>query len=197
MTLSGGTANTLSGPIVVNSGILATANGASLKNVAGPITVAAGAALALSGGFDSYVDSSPLILNGTGNGTTGALDGIGNLTLSGSITLNTDSKITHAWNSFALNGNLSAIGGGKNLELRITVSGQPSFAVNGNMSLGSGTLTIGGVSGGASVVLAGSNNMSAVTVLSNGIVAFSSTNSIGSSGTYSSWRHAAPVRSIC
>ena len=183
VTLSGGTANTLSGSILVASGILGAANGASLKNVSSPIIVATGAALSLSGGFDGNVPGTSIVLNGTGNGSIGALDGSGNLTLSGAITLNTDSKITHSWNYFILNGNISGTGAGTNLELRVTVSGQPSLSVNGNISLGSGTLTVSGVAGSASVALAGTNSLAGVAVMNNGTVCFSSTKAIGGSGT--------------
>ena len=182
LLLSGGTANTLGGSILITNGVLASDNGASLKNVTGAITVGAGAALSVAANFDGNGNNSPIVLNGMGNGTIGALHGLANQTLTGPITLNTDSKISHDWNNFTLNGGISASSGSNNLEMVISVSGQAPLAANGNVNLGLGSLTIRSVSGGASVMLGGTNTLGGVVVLTNGTVLFNSTNAIGGTG---------------
>ncbi len=110
LLLSGGTANTIGGTIVITNGSIQTPNGASLKNVTATIVVATGTELRVGGNFDNNANSCPLVLNGTGdgNGSEGALHGSYNQTMNGPITLNSDSKISHDWNLFTLNGPITA-----------------------------------------------------------------------------------------
>ena len=182
LLLSGGTADTIGGTIIITNGQIQTANGASLKNVTASIIVATGAVLTVNGNFDNNANSCPIVLNGTGNGSVAALYGYGNQTMNGAITVNSDSKISHSYNIFTLNGNLTAPSGSNNLEMSITVSGQPALAVNGNVNLGLGTLTVSSVAGGAAVTLGGSNTLGGVVVQNNGTVVFGSTNAIGGIG---------------
>ena len=182
LLLSGGTADTIGGTIIITNGQIQTANGASLKNVTASIIVATGAVLTVNGNFDNNANSCPIVLNGTGNGSVAALYGYGNQTMNGGITLNSDSKISHSYNIFTLNGNLTAPSGSNNLEMSITVSGQPALAANGNVNLGLGTLTVSSVAGGAAVTLGGSNTLGGVVVQNNGTVVFGSTNAIGGIG---------------
>lgn len=183
LLLSGGTANTIGGMIVITNGAIQTANGASLKNVTATIVVAAGTELRVAGAFDNNANSCPLVLNGTGDGSgsEGALHGYYNQTMNGPITLNSDSKISHNWNLFTLNGPITA-SGNYNLEMAITVSGQATLAANGDINLGLGTLTISSVAGGAPVTLNGVNTLGGVVVQTNGTVVFGSANAIGGSG---------------
>ena len=184
LLLSGGTANTIGGTIVITNGSIQTPNGASLKNVAATIVVATGTELRVGGNFDNNANSCPFVLNGTGdgNGSEGALHGSYNQILNGPITLNSDAKISHDWNLFTLTGPITAASASNNLELAITVSGQSPLAVNGNVNLGLGNLTVSSVAGGAPVTLGGSNTLGGVVVQTNGTVVFGSTNAIGGSG---------------
>ncbi len=82
-TLSG--ANTFTGPIVINAGILSSTNANGLGTSAGGVTVNTGATLQVSGG---NTQADAIVLNGTGStGSNGALRKTGNNTtnLSGSI----------------------------------------------------------------------------------------------------------------
>ena len=174
--------NTFSGGVQINQGTFdCTAD--SLYAASGTLSVAAGTVLKTHSGWTGHYTSAIfIVLSGTGDATYGALHGLENFTLTGPITLNTDSKITHDWNNFTISGQITAAGGGKNLELMNQVSGQPGLQVNGNVNLGTGTLTINGVAGGSAVTLAGSNTLSGVTVPANGTVLFNSTNALGGSG---------------
>ncbi len=187
--------NVVSGPILVNAGSLTTASGKAFQNITGDITVAAGATFGANANFDGAILSNDIYLSGTGVGTPpgyvnsnttipssptadiynastmpwGALDIYGNAVLSGTITLNTDSKITHSWNYGTINGPIIATGAGKNLELRTYQSGQFDLIINGSISLGTGALTITGT-GNQGVTLGNSNNFSGGTYLTAGIL---------------------------
>jgi autotransporter-associated beta strand protein len=161
LILSG--ANTFSGGIRVNQGLVeCTAD--SLYAASGTITVSAGAVLNVRSAWTgNYQASAPLALSGTGNGIYGALNGGENFTLNGVITLSTDSKISHDYNDFTLNGNIT--GSDRNLELLSTQSGQPALRVNGSIQTGNGTLT---KTGAGSVVLAGMNTYTGDTLIQDG-----------------------------
>jgi autotransporter-associated beta strand protein len=173
LLLAGGTNNTIGGSIVITNGQLKTANGAALKNVTASITVLSGAVLNLNANFDGNSNSSPIFLNGFGDGILGALHGDRNQTLNGLITLNSDAKISHDFNNFTLTGGI--VGSNKNLELISSKVGQPGITVSGNVQLGSGVLTKTGPSW---VSLSGSNALGGVT-LTEGTIFFTSSNSIG------------------
>ena len=191
--------NVLSGPIMVNGGLLGTVNGKAFKYISGSVTVASGASFEANDAVDGTTITNSFFLSGPGGSASGyvgnaatpdgtyngepmpfgALDLHGNVTLSGPIALNADSTITHGYNAATLNGLISAGGAGKNLVLAITVNGQSALAANGAINLGTGVLTVAGVPGGASVTLGGTNTWAGVTVLTNGVAVFNSTNAIG------------------
>ena len=193
--------NSLAGPIVVNGGLLGTVNGKAFKGITGSITVASGASFEANDDIDGTTFTNGFFLSGTGGSASGyvnnaatpdgtyngepmpfgALDVHGNVTLSGTITLNADSAITHGYNVATLNGPIIATGAGKNLAMNITVNGQYALTANGGINLGTGGLTVGGVANGASITMAGTNNWAGVTVLSNGIAIFNTTNALGGS----------------
>ena len=183
--------NTMTGPITVSEGILGAATGLAFSGITGPITVAAGATFDVSGNFDGASLANSITLNGTGvgaipagyiantatpdgftyRGTVGPLGAIDihhNATLSGTITLNTDSRITHSWNLATLSGPIVAAGAGKNLELRTAVAGQADLVIGGSMSLGTGALTVNAAGIPSGVRLAVSNNFSAGTIVNRG-----------------------------
>lgn len=194
--------NIISGPIVVNAGLLGTVDGKAFANVSGSVTVASGASFEANAGFDGTIFTNAIFISGTGGAAAGyagnvntpdgiynnepqplgALDLHGDSTLNGAITLNANSKITHGFNFSTINGNIS--GAGYNLQLAITVGGQFPLYINGNINLGTGILTISGFPGASYTSLTGSNTLGGVAVLTNSAVFFGTTNAIGGSGQY-------------
>jgi autotransporter-associated beta strand protein len=179
--------NNLKGPIAVNSGLLATVDGAAFLGITGNITVASGAAFSANGGLDDSTLMNNFYLSGSGDAPTGwvgnastpdgtyatepsfgALDLLGNVALGGTITLNTNVVITHGYENAAINGPIVAAGAGQNLQLVTTVDGQPDLTINGNMTLGSGVLTVNG-NGSQGVTLNGTNTLAGV-VLNSGML---------------------------
>ena len=172
--LGGGITNNFSGAIGVSNGVLATANSSALKNVTGVISVAAGASFFANGNFDAYVITNAINLSGGGNGAYGALNGYYNMNMKGPITLLTDTKITHDWNYFSIQGPIVASGSGKNLEMYVSTAAQYPIYIYGSMTLGTGALTLnsvpgGGIGGGESCAfdLKAANSYSGGTVLTN------------------------------
>ncbi|MGO8698255.1 MAG: beta strand repeat-containing protein [Limisphaerales bacterium] len=189
-------ANSLKGPISVNSGLLATVDGAGFLGVTGAITVASGASFSANGGMDNSTLLNNFNLSGAGdtpmglvtNASTpdgvymtqpsfGALDLLGNIFLGGAIALNSNAVITHGSANAVINGPITAAGRGQNLQLVTTASGQPDLTINGNMSLGSGVLTVNG-SGSQGVTLGGANAF-AGTVLNSGMLHLDNINALG------------------
>jgi len=101
-------------------------------------------------------------------GPLGAIDIHHNATLSGTITLNTDSRITHSWNLATISGPIVAAGAGKNLELKTAVAGQADLVVSGSMSLGTGAVTIVAAGIPSGVRLTAANNFSGGTYVNSG-----------------------------
>ena len=182
LTLAGGSTNTFSGAINVNAGILTTLNAASMKYVTNVVTVAAGAAFVMNQNYDATAAvSCPVVLSGTGTGGYGALDGEYNLTMSGPVTLNTASEISHSWGNFSENGTIMAAGGGQNLLLLTLQSGQPNLTMGGSLSLGTGALTVTG-SGSQGVVLSVSNNYTGGTIFNSGLLQLGNAGALGTGG---------------
>jgi len=181
LTLGGGAGNTFSGPINVNAGTLKTVNGASLKFVTNTITVASGAVFNLVGNFDGAVCTNQIVLSGTGSGSMGAFNIGANATEYGTITLLTNSKITHDYNNGPIYGPIN--GSGYNLEIDNTVSGQNGISIPGSINLGAGGLTVASVSGSSSVSLSGNNTYSGPTTISSGTLALSGGGLITNSAT--------------
>ena len=176
LTLAGGTSNTLSGPITVNSGRLTVSDGLSLKNVTGAIRVASGAAFNWFQNYNANHLTNDLILSGAGDGSIGALNMGGNAFATGSITLNADTTISHDWSGATISGAIT--GANKNLTLASTVTSQGSLIVNGNITLGSGTLT---KTGANSLELGGTNSWGAM-VIETGAVYFRNSPAMGGTG---------------
>ena len=198
--------NIVSGPILVNAGALTTASGKAFRNIIGDITVAAGATFGAQANFDGTTLSNNIYLNGTGGTPSGyinsnitpptspagdiynasptpwgALDIYANMTLGGTITLNTDSKITHAYNSATITGPIVATGAGKNLQLVTQVSGQANLVVSGSINLGNGVLTVAGT-GTQGVTLNAANTYSGGTILNTGVLQLGNTGALGGGG---------------
>ncbi|MEI6644651.1 MAG: autotransporter-associated beta strand repeat-containing protein [bacterium] len=200
--------NSITGPIFVNAGLLATVNGQAFQGITGNVFVAPGASFEANCAIDGTTLANNFYLSGmggtpngyVGNAATpdgtynydpspfGALELHGNVILSGTIALNADSKITHGYNLATLNGRVAADMPGKNLELAITIDGQYPIYVNGSVGLGTGTLTVnsvqnGGSADGCAVALNAANTYSGGTVLTNyAILRLGNVGALGSGG---------------
>ncbi|MEI8122629.1 MAG: autotransporter-associated beta strand repeat-containing protein, partial [bacterium] len=153
VTLSGGVGNNFTGPITVAAGVLGTNVGASMKNVTGNVTVASGATFNVNTGYDGNGFNNNFFISGTGAGYVyggyaapwGALNFQYNVTSNGTITLVDDATITHDDGNAILNGQIT--GTNKNLTLRSLDQSnyQSGLVVNGNITLGTGSVTVRGV----------------------------------------------------
>lgn len=180
LVLGGGLGNSFSGPIEVNAGRVSNANGASLKNVSSPISVASGATFNAQQNFDANAVANAFTLSGNGSGYDGqgALNIATNVNVTGPVTLLTDVKITHDWNAGTISGTVT--GADKNLLLTNLQSGQPGMAINGNISLGSGGITIQSSAGAGLVTLGGTNAYSGGTKIGVGGLVVTKGGALGS-----------------
>ena len=182
--LAGGLSNNVTGPLSVNAGALGTSSGASMKYITGAVTVAPGASFNAQQAFDGNSFSNNFFISGIGYGSNGwgALNLEQNVTLTGSITLNADSAISHDWNSATINGPI--VGVNTNLKLATLQAGQYGITIGGDIQLGTGALTLSGTgtAGSPDFTLSGSNSFSGAT-LSAGVTAFGAVNALGS-GTF-------------
>jgi autotransporter-associated beta strand protein len=148
LTLSG--ANSYTGTTTVSAGTLTVANNTALGTTAGGTTVASGGTLAINGGITS---AEEIKLAG------GTVTGLGNATLSGSVTADTGGGTILAATGTTLtvaaldtvNGGALAIGNGTNTG---TVVANNSTGANGasTVAVNGGTLQIGGAGAGASLL---------------------------------------------
>jgi autotransporter-associated beta strand protein len=182
LTISG--KSTVAGDITVSQGVLYTIYG-GLRFTSGRVLVSPGASLFVNSGWGTWPTDhemmNPITLSGTGTGGYGALHGQANFYCNGPITLLTDSKISHDWNNFWLNGAIT--GADKNLILSAeNAPSQPGLWVNGPMSLGSGAIT---VLGSGYVNLNAAHSFSGGTTVSKGndgaLVLYNS-NALGTGG---------------
>ena len=182
--LAGGLSNNVTGAIAVNAGALGTSSGASMKNITGAVTVAPGASFNAQQAFDGNSFANDFFLGGDGYGSNGwgALNLQQNVTLTGSITLNADTIISHDWNTGTINGPIT--GTSTNLKLATLQTGQYGIKIGGNIQLGTGALTLSGTgtAGSPDFTLSGSNSFSGAT-LAAGVAAFGAANALGS-GTF-------------
>ena len=178
--------NILSGPIVVNGGLLGMLYGKVFQNVSGNITVNSGGTFQINANFDGTVLTNNIYLNGPGetpagyinnvatlDGTFysdstpfGALDIYGNSIVTSPIVLNGNTTISHGYNGGNLNGPITVNGAGANLTLNITVSGQGQLVMGGGINLGTGMLIASGVTGSGGVQLTQSNAYAGGTIVS-------------------------------
>jgi hypothetical protein len=172
--LSAGHANTFSGPITVSTGRFGCVNGASMKNMTGTVTVASGATFDVQQAFDTDNVATTFILSGPGSGISGgqgALNLQGNANVTGTITLNADTKITHDWNSSLISGSIT--GTNTNLQLATLNNSQPGLSISGPVTLGSGGVTVNGAGGSASLGLSGTLSYTGETKVVTGTLSLS------------------------
>jgi len=163
-------ANSFSGALSINSGIVKTANVSAL-GLASSVSVAPGGSLDLDGVALGQVS---LLLSGSGssatagaltNGSTSPASYGGNITYSGSTT------ITAASGAITLNGNIN----GNNI---LTIGGNYNTILNGGVNT-TGSLTKNGT---ASLLLSGSNNIAGGIVASAGTLQVGNVNALGAIG---------------
>ncbi len=159
LTLSG--ANTFTGVTTVNAGTLVAASDAALGSAVGGTTVADGATLALR---DGVTIGDAITLNGNGMANGGALRSLAGVNIvDGLITLATDARINNDGGGqfLDINGNIT----GTNTNL--TVGGAGWTAIGGNITTGTGSLTID-QTGPFQVQLTGVNTFTGGTTINSG-----------------------------
>ncbi len=181
LTLTGGLANTIAGGFRVASGRLDVVDGLSLSN-AGPVTVLSGGTLNYSKNFDAGNNlTNDITLYGAGGGAFGALNLRGNVTATGSITLDADATISHDFNNATISGSIT--GTDHNLTLTTTESAQPGLVISGPIQLGTGGVTVATAGGSSPVTLSGSNTYSGETHVQTGKLVLSGDARIDDSAT--------------
>jgi len=144
LLLNGGTSSSLSGSITVSAGTLGSLNSVSLQNITGPITVTSGATFDAKAAFGGEPIANRFVLSGSGSGGQyGALHIRENAYLTGAITLNANTLITHDWNVASVRGSIT--GTNANLELKTLQTSQPGFFMYGPINLGTGSLKLTGI----------------------------------------------------
>ena len=176
-TLTLSSANTYTGAVTVNAGIILVTNSTGLGTVAGGVTVANGATLQLQGGVD--IGTEALALNGNGVDSRGALRSVSGVNRwQGVVTLSAlASYIGSDADSLTVSGNIVLNNVG------LTVG---NFVGSGNMLL-SGIISSSGTggtvtkAGSGRVTLSGSNTYTGVTVLngSSGTLIVSNASALG------------------
>ncbi|NBV34884.1 MAG: hypothetical protein EBR81_14120, partial [Proteobacteria bacterium] len=135
LTLSG--ANTFTGALSVNAGVLNIRSNTGLGTTAGATTVNSGAALELQGGI--AIGAEVLNLSGSGVSGAGALRSVnGTNAFAGPITLGAASRINTNAGQLTLSGGVNAT------DLDATFGGAGYTIVSGNIVLGSGSLNMDG-----------------------------------------------------
>jgi autotransporter-associated beta strand protein len=170
MVISGTSANTFTGALNINAGIVRVEKSSALGTTAAGTTVASGAALHLANGV--AIGAEALSLSGTGPASGGALRNIsGTNSFAGAISLAAASRINSDAGSLTLSGNISgtavnlSIGGAGDT----TVSGIIDVTTGGLVKDGAGTLTLSGNN-----TFTGTTTVSAGTLLVSGALGTSS-----------------------
>jgi autotransporter-associated beta strand protein len=179
-TLILGGNNTYTGATTVSVGVARATSNTAFGTAAGGVTVSAGAAVQLSGGVT--IGAEALTLNGAGVSNDGSLRNIsGNNTWQGAISNSSGGRINSDADLLTISGNITN-GSGQTLYIggsgNTTVSGQ----ITGSLTTGDGALFKNGtgtltLSGDNSTTLTG--NM----VLRSGTVSVANANSLGSDGS--------------
>jgi autotransporter-associated beta strand protein len=175
LTLSG--ANTYTGLVTVNQGIINVRNNTALGTIAGGVSVTNGATLQLQGGVS--IGTEALTLRGDGVNSYGALESVSGVnSWSGDVTLAAASRIGSDADSLSVSGNINLATFG------LTVG---NFVGNGNMLLSGilsststgGTLT---KSGGSRVTLTGGNTYTGTTSVVGGLLIVKHNTALGGTG---------------
>lgn len=161
-------ANTFTGAVNVNAGVLNLQNATAAGTAAGGVTVANGAALELQGGIT--IGAEALTLNGTGIAGAGALRSIsGTNSWNGAITLASDTQINTDAGTLTIGANVD--GAAKNL----TISGAADTLINGVIGTTTGALN---KLGAGNLTLVGSNTYTGATNVNAGTLLISASERI-------------------
>ena len=165
------TSNSYGGTTAINAGILrAGANGALGGAGAGTVTVASGATLALN---NASTVSNALSIAGTGAGGIGAIhNDVGDVTVSGAVTLTAASSIKSSNNTLTFSGGFSGAG----LGLTINGDGNTTISSTGINTGSSGTLT---KNDNGTLIISAAGNFTGSTTINNGIVRIANNTSLG------------------
>lgn len=155
LVLAGDNAD-LSGTVAVNTGVLKIQHSKALGTVSAGTSVGSGAALQVEGGITL---NEPLIIEGTGVTSTGALRSVnGNNILGGQITLNADSAVGADTDTLTTSGvigqstgttrGLTKVGDGK-----VVLTANNTYT--GTTTVNAGTLLVNGSQGSSNVSLTG------------------------------------------
>jgi len=161
-------ANTYTGATSINAGTLRIEHNTGLGTTAGTTTVASTAALELANGITT---AEPIAISGIGGGSGALLNGAGNNTLSGNITLNAASTIGSTTGTLTLSGTIS----GNNNK---TFAGAGSIVASNTIS-GTGTVN---KTGTGVLTFSGSNTFSDALNIQNGIFAVATVNDNSANG---------------
>jgi autotransporter-associated beta strand protein len=162
LTVSG--VNTYTGLTDVSAGTLTVSNDAGLGATgAGNTTnVDAGATLALTG---VITVTEAITLNGTGVGNGGALRNVsGANVVDGEITLASNARINSDAGQGELNGNITGT------DTNLTVGGTGITFIAGDITTGTGSLTVDATTAGGIVALQGANTFTGGTTVSSGFL---------------------------
>jgi autotransporter-associated beta strand protein len=180
LTLDG--ANTFSGGVIVQTGVLAAASATALGTTAGGVTVLPGGTLGLLGGIT--VAGENVILTGVGgiDGATpnaGALRNIsGNNTWAGGITLtgSVDTALFSEEGHLLISGDIADNRTGGNLLLRGNGSGEISGVISGSRSV---FKSASGSTNAGTWTLSGTNTYTASTTIAAGTLRISTEANLG------------------
>jgi autotransporter-associated beta strand protein len=157
-------ANTFSGGLFINSGVVQAGNTGALGT--GTTTISGGAALELSGGISP---TNALSVGGQGVGGAGAIRNVaGNNTLSGTVTLAADSRINADAGTLNLSNNVTST-----TNANLTLGGAGTINVTGPISTGGGGIT---KDGAGTVTFSGANTNSGATNITAGTLALGASN---------------------
>lgn len=172
LILSG--ANTYTGAVNVNAGVLNLRNNTALGTTAGNTTVANGAALELQNTIT--VTGELLTLGGTGISGGGALRNVvNNNSFNSNLTLSADTRINSDSGTLTINPTAgSAITGGFNL----TFGGAGNITLNDPITTGAGTLT---KDGAGRLILTGASSYTGLTTISAGALRAQNATALGTS----------------
>ena len=159
LTLSG--ADTFTGAVNVNNGVVIAQDSAALGSTAGGTTVASGAELRIAGGI--AVGAEPLTLSGSGTGSAGALriiSGIasaaGNITLAAAASIGADAGQLTLGGTISGGTNTLTFTGAGNIQADGIISGSSALVKNGAGTL---KLTAANTYTGATTINAGAVNV--------------------------------------
>ncbi|MBU6158917.1 MAG: autotransporter-associated beta strand repeat-containing protein [Bacteroidetes bacterium] len=170
LTLSG--ANTFTGAVSVDAGVLNIQNATGTGTTAGGVVVASGAALELQGGIT--VGAETLTINNTGVSNGGSLRNIsGNNTWGGTVTLSTNAvRINSDAGTLTLNASNSITA----TNIGLTVGGAGNITISGTITTGNGTLT---KDGSGTATLSGANTFTGGATLSAGTLNINNASALG------------------